>query len=225
MLRRNVLMRMPLNVYWPCRTSWSLFLRARSRFWEFLLAWCPRTTVSIEPWTYQIISRLRVVLWFQIIDRLAMTVKVDKPLKDTRRCCFCHEMGDGDTNGAGRWVTISWVSWHILAWNYPLTSLVWLFLQLKISQVFHDELLIVPTLIFPFWIFLKIFLLFRVFSSKRSGILGFTKLQSIRIKFVPIIALSGLIRDRLMGCWTLKSIFLHKIRTKFPTQNPTKTSF
>ena len=45
----NILRRMSSNVYWPCRTSWGHFLLARSRFWEFLLAWGHRFTISVEP--------------------------------------------------------------------------------------------------------------------------------------------------------------------------------
>ena len=36
-------------VYWPCRTSWGLFLLARSFLGEFLLAWGHRFTLSVEP--------------------------------------------------------------------------------------------------------------------------------------------------------------------------------
>ena len=46
----NFLTRMSPNVYWACRTSWSLFLLARNCFWEFLLAWGHRFTLSVEPW-------------------------------------------------------------------------------------------------------------------------------------------------------------------------------
>ena len=35
--------------YWACGTSWGLFLLARSCFWELLLAWGHRFTLSIEP--------------------------------------------------------------------------------------------------------------------------------------------------------------------------------
>ena len=42
------------NVYCPCRTSRGLFLLARSRFGESLLAWGQRLTVSVEPCPPQI---------------------------------------------------------------------------------------------------------------------------------------------------------------------------
>ena len=45
----NFLTRMSPNIYWACRTSWGLFLLARSCFGEFLLAWGHRFTLSIEP--------------------------------------------------------------------------------------------------------------------------------------------------------------------------------
>ena len=41
---------MSLNVYWACRTSWGCFLLARNCFWDFLLAWGHRFTLSVEPW-------------------------------------------------------------------------------------------------------------------------------------------------------------------------------
>ena len=41
--------RMFSNVYWPCGTSWGLFLLAWQHFWEFLLAGGQWFTVSVEP--------------------------------------------------------------------------------------------------------------------------------------------------------------------------------
>ena len=50
--RGNLLTKMSPNVYWPCRSSWGLFLLALSHFGNFLLAWGHRTTVSVEPCLY-----------------------------------------------------------------------------------------------------------------------------------------------------------------------------
>ena len=54
----NFLIRMPPNVYWRCRTN---FLLAQSRFWEFLLAWGHRATVSVKPCT-KYLTELQTVL-------------------------------------------------------------------------------------------------------------------------------------------------------------------
>ena len=51
----NLLTRMYPNVYWPCRTSWGIFLLARSCYWVFIPAWGQRFSVSVEPyWLFSI---------------------------------------------------------------------------------------------------------------------------------------------------------------------------
>ena len=54
----NLLTRMSPIVYWFCRTSWGLFLLARSHFWEFLLAWALGLAVHsyVEPWFYFVLN-------------------------------------------------------------------------------------------------------------------------------------------------------------------------
>ena len=64
-LEEKLVNKMPWNVYWPCRTSWSLILLAQSHFWKILLAWGHRTTVSVEPCGHYWNKRNDVKNWIQ----------------------------------------------------------------------------------------------------------------------------------------------------------------
>ena len=42
------------------------------------------------------------LVMFQLIDDLAITVKPSSSQVDSRQCVLCHQMEDGETDGAGR---------------------------------------------------------------------------------------------------------------------------
>ena len=77
-MRGNLLTGLSLNVYWPCRTSWGLFLMALSHFGIFLLAWGHRTTVSIEPW--HIIDK-----WVQLIVEFYLGLNIYTANNDNKK--------------------------------------------------------------------------------------------------------------------------------------------
>ena len=77
------------NVYWACRTSWGLFLLARSCFWESLLAWGHRFTLSVEPY---IITRQ-----ISIGSLIPLSYTKRKRSRDVTifRACMCSGFGYG----------------------------------------------------------------------------------------------------------------------------------
>nr|XP_060619894.1 histone-lysine N-methyltransferase 2D isoform X2 [Anolis sagrei ordinatus] len=56
----------------------------------------------------------------EFIDRLATTLRPDKVPRDLRKCCFCHEEGDGATDGPARLLNLDldlWVHLNCALWS------------------------------------------------------------------------------------------------------------
>lgn len=56
----------------------------------------------------------------ELMERLRITLKPDKLPRDKRKCCFCHEEGDGATDGPARLLNIDvdlWVHLNCALWS------------------------------------------------------------------------------------------------------------
>uniref|UniRef100_A0A4W4F696 [histone H3]-lysine(4) N-methyltransferase n=1 Tax=Electrophorus electricus TaxID=8005 RepID=A0A4W4F696_ELEEL len=56
----------------------------------------------------------------ELMDRLRITLRPDKLPRDKRKCCFCHEEGDGATDGPARLLNIDvdlWVHLNCALWS------------------------------------------------------------------------------------------------------------
>ncbi|XP_054632527.1 histone-lysine N-methyltransferase 2D isoform X2 [Dunckerocampus dactyliophorus] len=56
----------------------------------------------------------------ELMERLRITLRPDKLPRDKRKCCFCHEEGDGATDGPGRLLNIDvdlWVHLNCALWS------------------------------------------------------------------------------------------------------------
>ncbi|XP_038138588.1 histone-lysine N-methyltransferase 2D isoform X2 [Cyprinodon tularosa] len=56
----------------------------------------------------------------ELMDRLRITLRPEKLPRDKRKCCFCHEEGDGATDGPGRLLNIDvdlWVHLNCALWS------------------------------------------------------------------------------------------------------------
>lgn len=56
----------------------------------------------------------------ELMERLRITLRPDKLPRDKRKCCFCHEEGDGATDGSARLLNIDvdlWVHLNCALWS------------------------------------------------------------------------------------------------------------
>ncbi|XP_027026218.2 histone-lysine N-methyltransferase 2D isoform X1 [Tachysurus fulvidraco] len=56
----------------------------------------------------------------ELMERLRITLRPEKLPRDKRKCCFCHEEGDGPTDGPGRLLNIDvdlWVHLNCALWS------------------------------------------------------------------------------------------------------------
>ncbi|KAK8781094.1 hypothetical protein V5799_017565, partial [Amblyomma americanum] len=56
----------------------------------------------------------------RLLDAQDICVKPDKPVEDTRQCILCHDIGDGETNGAARLLNLDvdlWVHLNCALWS------------------------------------------------------------------------------------------------------------
>lgn len=56
----------------------------------------------------------------EFVDRLATTLRPEKVPRDMRKCCFCHEEGDGATDGPARLLNLDldlWVHLNCALWS------------------------------------------------------------------------------------------------------------
>ncbi|KAG5838205.1 hypothetical protein ANANG_G00221310 [Anguilla anguilla] len=76
----------------------------------------------------------------ELMERLRITLRPDRLPRDRRKCCFCHEEGDGATDGPARLLNIDvdlWVHLNCALWSTERTGATNSCNRLRCPNVYH----------------------------------------------------------------------------------------